>query len=259
MRKSVCFLLFFPLFLSGTAAADTIGLRVGLYADIPDALADERQYFLTPQLEYKQAFGKLDVYAGVEYSFSLTGLYPQFFFAEEGLTLHIPPGPRSEFRLALHNENELRFNPDRKDGRGRGRVKPQAAYSLFLPPGDFSLALAAPFSYSLWGEEEGGRPLGLEAAAAYVAPFWLGLEAVAHFAADPADFEGMDYGLNYTGDQFYGELTFTEREYFKRLSLRAEFNYFFEFFILLASLELRNLENRDIPALAPALGIKYRF
>jgi hypothetical protein len=262
MRKPVCFLLFFSLFLSGTAGADTLGLRAGLYVDSPDVLAEERQYFLTPQLEYKHAFGKLDIYARGEYSFSLTGLYPQFFFAEEGLAVHLPLGSRSEFRVALHNENDLRVNPDRDDGRGGGTVKPQAAYSLFLSPGDFSLALGTPLIYPLWGGEGmGAAQFGFEVTAAYVSPFWLGFEAAANFIAAPsaAVFEGMKFAVNYTGDQFYGELAFTAKESFKHLSLKAEFDYFFDFFIAVAGVELRNPGNRNALALAPALGIKYRF
>jgi hypothetical protein len=256
MQKPVCFFLVFSLFLCG-AMADTIGLRAGLYVGSPDAAADERQYFLTPQLEYKHTFGNFDVYARGEYTFSLTGIYPQFFFAEEGFAAHLPLGSHSEFQIRLHNENNFRFNPDQSGGR----VKPEVSYGLFLPPGDFSLALGTPLLYPLWyGEGIGGAQFGFEATAAYITPFWLGFEAVANFITAPsAFFEGMKFAVNYTGDQFYGELALKVRDSLEYFSLKAEFDYLFNFFILWGALEAGNLADIAEAALAASAGIKYRF
>ncbi|MDR2402611.1 MAG: hypothetical protein LBD78_01110 [Spirochaetaceae bacterium] len=256
MRNPVCFLLSFSLLLCGTAAADTFGLRAGFYVDSPDVLADERQYFLTPQLEYKHPFGNFDIYARGEYSFSLTGPYPQFFFAEEKIAFHLPLGSRSEFQVRLHNENALRFNPD----WGGGRVKPEVSYGLFLPPGDFSLALGLPLIYPSRGGGNREARFGFDVTAAYITPFRLGFEAAANVIAAPsAVFEGMKFAANYTGDQFYGELAFTAGDSFGYYRLKAEFDYFFNFLILWGALEAGNLANPEAAALAAAVGIKYRF
>ncbi|MDR2102861.1 MAG: hypothetical protein LBP42_02020 [Treponema sp.] len=238
--------------------ADPIGLRVGLYADSPDILADQREYFLTPQLEYEHSFRNFAFHIEGEYTFALGEAFPQFFFAEEGITARLPLGPRSEFQLGLQNENDFRFNPDRADGRGSGRVKPELGYGLFLPPGDFSLSLGAPLAYFLWG---GDNPLfSLEARAAYTTPFWLGIEAAAAFNVVPdAGFEGLEFAVNYTQDPFYGRLVFKAKESLGYFSLKAELDYFFNFFILKAGAELKNLGSRDALTLAPAVGIKYRF
>jgi hypothetical protein len=257
MRKPVYLLLFLSLFYPGIAVAD-IGLRPGLYIDVPDVMADEREYFLTPQLEYTHAFGYVDVYAKGEYTFSLTDLYPQFLFGEERIAARLPLGSRSEFRAALRNENELRIDPDHDDGQGAGRATPELQYTLFLPPGDFSLALGAPLTYPLWGGVDAG--FGLEAAAAYVTPFWLGFEARLDFTTIPAAcFDGMKFAVNYTGDQFYGELAFRAKDSWTYFTLRAELNYFFDFCIAWGALEAKDLGNRDNIVLAPAVGIKYRF
>ncbi|MDR2739610.1 MAG: hypothetical protein LBB68_07245 [Treponema sp.] len=257
MQKPICFLFLF-LSLCGAAAADTIGLRAGVYADTPDLTAEEQQFFISPQLEYEQSFGNFDVYAGGEYTFSLGKLYPRFFFAEERLGFRLPLGTRSEFRIGLRNENDLRFQPDRDGGEGGGRVKPEVSYGLFLRPGDFSLALGAPLSYPLWGGE--AASFGVEATAAYVTPFWLGFEAMVNLTAAPAAaFEGMKFAVNYTGDQFYGELALRAKESFSDFSLRAEFNYFFNFLIPWGALEAGNLTGIDAISLGAAIGIKYRF
>jgi hypothetical protein len=238
--------------------ADTIGLRVGLFADSPDVLVDNRQYFLSPLLEYEQRFGNVDIYAGGEYTFSLTGIYPQFFFAEERIGVHLPLNSRSEFQLKLQNENNFRFSPREDGGEGAGRVQPALSYGLFLSVGDISLALGAPLTYPLWGGEN--ILVGLEPRVIYVTPFWLGFEAALKFIAAPAaSFDGMEFAVNYTQDQFYGELAFNAEESFGYFSLKAEFDYFFNFFILKIGLELGNLGNLDALTLAPALGIKYRF
>ncbi|MDR2403918.1 MAG: hypothetical protein LBD78_07805 [Spirochaetaceae bacterium] len=242
--------------------ADTIGLRAGLYMDSPDLIADDRQFFLTPQLEYEHSFGKFDVYGKGQYTFSLTGLYPQFFFAEEWFAFHLPLTSLSEFRIGLHNENELRIKPDQNGGGGR--VKPEAGYALFLPPGDISLALGLPLAYPLggWGTTGDTRDtrFGLEMTAAYVTPLWLGFEAVANLIAAPVtSFDSIKFALNYTGDQFYGELAFRGKESFSYFSLKAEFNYFFDFLILWGALEAGDLANPDALTLGAAAGIKYRF
>jgi hypothetical protein len=257
MRQTVVFFLCFSLFCPGIAVAD-IGLRPGLYIDVPDVTADQREYFLTPQLEYVHAFQHFDVYAKGEYTFGLTALYPQFLFAEERIAAFLPLGSRSEFRAALRNENGLRIDPDHDGGQGSGRATPELKYSLFLPPGNFSLALGAPLAYPLWGETD--TCFGLEVTAAYVTPFWLGFEARMDFTTIPAArFDGMKFAVNYTGDQFYGELAFRAKDSFTYFTLKAEFNYFFNFVILWGALEAKDLGNRDNIALAPAIGVKYRF
>ncbi|MDR2785282.1 MAG: hypothetical protein LBB83_05150 [Treponema sp.] len=257
MRKSVCFLILF-LSLFELAIADTIGLRAGIYADSPDVLADSRQFFLTPQIEYKHTFGNFDIYARGEYTFNLTALYPQFLFAEERIAAHLPLGSRSEFQLRLFNEDDFRFNPDKDDGRGGGRVKPELSYGLFLPPGEISLALGSPLTYPLWNEED--ILFGLDVTAGYITPFWLGFEAAANFITVPAaGFDGMKFAVNYAGDQFYGELAFRARESFSYFTLKAEFDYSFDFFILWGTLEAGNLANASTLSLGAAVGIKYCF
>ncbi|MDR3172749.1 MAG: hypothetical protein LBU19_00735 [Treponema sp.] len=258
MRKPVCLFLFFTLLYCGTAAAD-IGLRLGAYLDIPDVMAEKRELFLTPQLEYIHTFGYFDIYAKGEYSLGLTSLYPQFCFAEERFALRFPLGSFSVFQAGLHNENDLRIDPDH--GRGGGIATPELKHSLSLPPGDFSLALGTPLSYPLWGGED--VIFGLELTGAYITPFWLGFEARMDFRTVPAArFEGLKFAVNYTGDQFYGELALGAKhrgDSFPYFTLKAEFNYFFNFFILWGALEAKDLGSRDHIILAPAVGIKYRF
>jgi hypothetical protein len=115
VQKLICFILFFSLFHPGIAGAD-IGLRPGLYIDVPDVMADKREFFITPQIEYGHAFGNFDVYAKGEYTFGFTAFYPQFFFAEERVAFRLPLGSRSLFRIALRNENDLRMDPDHDGG-----------------------------------------------------------------------------------------------------------------------------------------------
>jgi hypothetical protein len=257
MQKPAC-LLFLFLSLCGAAAADTIGLRAGIYADTPNLTAKKPQFFVTPQLEYEHSFGRFDVYGRGQYTFSLNGFYPQFFFAEERLAFRLPLGTRSEFGIGLHNENDLRLQPDQDGGEGGGRVKPEVSYRLFLRPGDISLALGGPLSYSFWGGE--AAFFGIEATAAYVTPFWLGFEAMVNLTAAPVTaFEGMKFGVNYTGDQFYGELALRAKDSFSYFTLRAEFNYFFNFLIPWGALEAGNLTGVDALTLGAALGIKYRL
>lgn len=236
--------------------ADTIGLWAGLYVDSSDVLADTRDYFLTPGLEYEHSFGNFDIHLRGDYTFTLTDFFPQFCFADEKITAHLPLGSLSEFLLGVHNENAFRFDPEK--GQGQGQVKPELGYGVFLPGGDISFALASPVSYSLWGGED--TRFGLDVTAAYVAPFWLGFRAVAKFiAARDAAFDGMEFAVNYAQDQWYGELSFNAEESLEYLSLKAEFDYFFNFFVLKAALEFGGLGDRDTLTLAPALGIQYRF
>jgi hypothetical protein len=257
MQKLICLFIFFSLFSLEIAVAD-IGLRPGLYIEIPDATADQKEYFLTPQLEYTHTFRHFDVYAKVEYTFGLTALYPQFFFAEERFAAFLPLGSRSEFRAALRNENDLRIDPDHDDGQGEGRVTPELKYSLFLPAGDFSLALGSPLTYPVWGKAD--NCFGLEVTAAYFTPLWVGFEALMDFKTIPAALvDGMKFAVNYTEDQFYGELAFRAKDSFTYFTLKAEFNYFFNFVILWGTLEAKNLSNRDNLVLTPEVGIKYRF
>jgi hypothetical protein len=258
MKKSLCFFLFFFLFLCGALMADTIGLRAGLYADSPDVLTDKRQYFLSPHLEYERRFGNIDVYAEGEYTFNLTGLYPQFFFTEERIGLHLPLDSRSEFQFKLQNENDIRFDPEKGGGQGVGRVQPAVSYGLFFLWGDISLALGLPLTYSMWGGEN--TRFGLEPRAAYVTPFWLGFEAAVTFVAAPAvSFDGMEFAINYTGEQYFGELAFKAEESFSSFRVKVEFNYFFNFFIIKAGVEVGNLTDTNALTLGPAIGIKYRF
>jgi hypothetical protein len=239
--------------------ADTIGLWAGLYAGSSDVLADDRDYFLTPALEYEQSFGNFDLHVGAEYTFSLTRFYPQFFFGEEKIAAHLPLGSLSEFLFTLHNENELRFDPDRDGNMGSGRVRPELSYAWFLPLGDISLGLGSPISYPLWGAED-SFVFGIDASAAYVAPFWLGFRAVARFIAAPdAAFDGMEFAVNYTQDQYFGELAFKAEKSLDYFSLKAEFDYFFNFLVLKAAVELGGLGDLDTLTLTPAIGIQYRF
>ncbi|MFP3089616.1 hypothetical protein LQZ21_04750 [Treponema sp. TIM-1] len=255
MRKPVCVFLCFFLLRCLSVAADTIGFRGGLFIDSPDILAKERDFFLAPQIEYEKSFGRFDVYLGGQYALHLLKFSPQFFFAEEKFAAHLPLGPRSEFQVRLHNENELRFNPS---GGSGGRVQPELAWGLSLPLGDISLALGAPLFYPTG--TGGDLRFGLAGTAAYVTPFWIGVRAGATFIAAPAPvFDGMEFGVNYTGDQYFGELTFKAQDSFGYFSLNVDFSYFFDFFIIKAGIELGNLSNMDAITLAPALGIKYRL
>jgi hypothetical protein len=259
MGKPVCFFLILFLFLCGAAGADTIGLRLGLFADSPDVLAEERQYFLTPNLEYKQRFGNVEVYAGGEYTFSLAGLYPQFLFAEERLGFHLPLSAHAEFLIKLHNENDFRFNPAEANGEGAGRTQPSLGYGLFFPWGELSLALGTPLAYPLWGGDK-DIIFGLEPRLAYISPFWLGFEAAGKFVMLPdPDAEGMEFTVNYAQDQLYGALIFDVAESFDYFSLKAELDYSFNFVILKGGIKLGNLADFDTLALAASIGIKYRF
>jgi hypothetical protein len=256
MGKPVFFFLIFSLSLRGAAMADTIGLRIGLFADSPDVLADERQFFLSPKVEYKQRFGNIEIHAGGEYTFSLAGLYPQFCFAEEQLGFYLPLGSHSEFQIKLHNENDFHFSPD--EGEGWGRAKPSLGYGLFFPWGELSLALGAPLDYPLWTGED--LIFGLEPRLAYVAPFWLGFEAAGKFITVPdRSVDGMEFAVNYAQDQLYGALVFDVAESFGYFSLKAEFDYFFNFIILQGGVSLGNLAYPEALALAASVGIKYRF
>jgi hypothetical protein len=260
MRNFFWIFLIFSIFPGICAMADTIGLWTGLYAGSSDVLADDREYFLTPALEYEQSFGNFDLHAGAEYTFSLTDFFPQFFFGEEKIAAHLPLGSFSEFLFILHNENELRFAPDRMGGDlGSGRVRPELSYGLSLPPGDISLALGSPISYPLWGAGDAFL-LGIDVSAAYVAPFWLGFRAVATFIAAPdAGFDGIEFAVNYTQDQYFGELAFKAEKSLDYFSLKAEFDYFFNFLVLKAAAELGGLGDLDTLTMTPAIGVQYRF
>jgi hypothetical protein len=247
-------LLFFLLFRCPPVPGDTVGFRGGLFIDSPDILAEEKDLFLAPQIEYERSFGLFDLYLGGQYAFHLTKFAPQFFFTEETFAAHVPLGSRSELQFRLHNETELRFSP----GGGSGRVQPGAAWGLFLPLGDISLALGAPLFYP--AGDSGGFRFGLAGEASYITPIWLGVRAAATFIIVPAPvFDGMEFAVNYTGDQYFGELAFKAEDAFGRFSLKAEFNYFFNFFIIKGGLELGNLGTVEAITLAPALGIKYRL
>jgi hypothetical protein len=238
--------------------ADTLGFRAGFYLDSPDLLTDEQDYFLTPRLEYERSFGNFDLYLGGEYTFHLLKFFPQFFFAEEKIAAHLPLGSRGDLQFRLQNENEILINPDEDNGWDAGWVKPELGGGLFLAPGNFFLALGLPLRYGSRYMED--ILFGLDATAAYTTPFRIGFEAVLNFIVIPAAaFDGMKFTVNYTQDQFYGEMAFNAKEAFGYFSLRAEFDYLFNFFVLNAALELGNLSVRDAMTLAPAIGIKYRF
>jgi hypothetical protein len=150
------------------------------------------------------------------------------FFAEEQIGIHLPLNSQSEFQLKLQNENSLRFNPDEDNGEGAGKARPTLSYSQFLSWGDITLALGTPLTYPLWGGE--GILFGIEPKIAYITPFWLGFKTALKFIAAPApSFDGMEFAVNYTQNQFYGALTFNAKESFNYFSLKAEFNYFFNF------------------------------
>jgi hypothetical protein len=261
MGKSFCSFLIFFLFLSGAAMADTIGLRLGLFVDTPDvsaALEDWQQLFLTPQVEYKQRFGNVDVYAGGEYTFGLAGLYPQFLFAEERIGLHLPLAASSEILIKLQNKNDFRFNPE-EDGEAAGRALPSVGYGLFLPWGELSLALGTPLDYPLWGGE-GDIILSLEPRLAYISPFWVGIEAAGKFVMLPdPSVDGMEVAVNYAQDQLYGALIFDVAESWEYFSLKVEADYSFNFIILKGGIKVGNLADLDALALAVSVGIKYRF
>ncbi|MDR0760184.1 MAG: hypothetical protein LBF74_08750 [Treponema sp.] len=264
MRKPVFFLLVFSLVGCFPVLADTLGFRVGLSVDSPDAPVEEKDLFLTPKLEFERPLGNFDLYAGTEYSFHLTTFFPQFFFAKEAIAAHLPFGSLWEILLTLENENTLLVDPDRDSEWIGGRVSPGAGAGLFLPAGDFSLALDFPIDYCaalprlMPGQEK--ALFGLDLTAAYISPFWIGIRAAANFILNPdTALDGAEFALTYGEDQFYGELAFKAAESLGYFSIRAQFDYFFDFFILSAGVEAGNLGNRDEITLAPALGIKYRF
>ncbi|MDR0629218.1 MAG: hypothetical protein LBG24_06230 [Treponema sp.] len=257
MRKSICLFLIF--FLCGTAAADKIGLSVGLYGDgfyLWDT--DRKDYFLTPLIEYDHSFGKVDLHLKGEYTFCLTHPFPQFLFAEEKIAVHLPLGSLSEFQFGLQNEQDLLFNPEDHRGRGSGTVEPELSYALFLPPGEISLALGSPWTYRMWGRRD--SRFGLDLTAAYSTPFWLGFKVTANFILIPdAVVEGMEAAVNVLQDQFYVELAFNIRESFGYFSLTPEFDYLFNFFTFWVSVEFGNIGYGNTLTIAPALGVKYRF
>jgi hypothetical protein len=240
--------------------ADKIGLSAGLYGEgfyLWDT--DIKEYFLTPLVAYDRSFGKVDLYVRGEYTFGLTTLFPQFFFAEEKIAVHLPLGSLSEFQCRLSHETDLRINPEDATGRGSGRVSPELGYALFLPPGEISLAAGLPWTYRMWG---GGDSLfGLDVSAAYTTPFWLGFKALAHFILTPdAGFEGMEAAVNLRGDQFYAELAFNAKESFGYFSLTPEFDYLFNSFTFWGSVEFGDIGYYGHKvSISPGLGVKYRF
>jgi hypothetical protein len=238
--------------------ADKIGLSLGLYGDgfyLWDM--DWQDYFLTPLIEYDHSFGKVDLYVKGEYTFCLS-TFPQFFFSEEKIAVHLPLGSISEFQFRLQNEDELLFNPEENNGRGSGTVKPELSYGLFLPPGDVSLALGFPWTYKLWGRVD--TLFGLDLTATYSTPFWLGFKVAAHFILAPdAVVDGMEAAINLLQDQFYAELAFNVKESFGYFSLTPEFDYFFNSFTFWASVEFGDIGYGHTLSISPALGVKYRF
>jgi hypothetical protein len=235
-------------------SADTIGLRGGLFIDSPDILAEERDIFVAPQIEYENSFGRFDLYLGGHYAVNIPKIFPQFLFVEEKFAAHLPLGSQSEIQVRLRNENELRFDPN----GGGGRVQPEVAWGLSLPLGDLSLALGVPLFYPVG--TGGDLSFGVEGGASYITPFWIGVRAAATFIVAPSPvFEGMEAGVNYTGDQYFGELAFKAKDSFNFFSITLEFNYFFNFFIIKAGIELGNLTTPGAITLGPALGIKYRL
>jgi hypothetical protein len=257
-EKRFCFFLFFLLFWRGSAQADTLGFRAGFYLDSPDLLSDERDYFITPRLEYGRSFQNFDLHFLGEYSFHLFEFLPQFFFAEETFAARLPLGSRADLQFRIRNENEVLIDPDGDNGRVVGAVKPELGGGLFPAAGDFSLNMGFPLGY-------GSRPaedffFGLDPMAAYASPFGVGIEVIFNFLVAPSPaFDGMELALKYTHDQFYGRIAFKARESFDFFSLKAEIDYFFDFFILNIALEWGNLSVRDAMTLAPAIGIEYRF
>jgi hypothetical protein len=224
----------------------------------PGLFTGDRDYFITPLLEFERSFGNFDLYLGGGYSLHLVKLFPQSLFTEEKIATHLPLGSLAELQFRLQNETEIRIDPEGDNGGSGGRVKPELGGGLFLAPGDFSLALGLPLSY---GSRAGKNILfGIDLTAAYTSPFQIGIEATLNFiTASAAAVDGVECTLNYTQDQFYGGLTFKAAKSFDYFSIKAEFDYFFDFFIINAALKLGNLSVRDAITLAPAIGIKYRF
>ncbi|MDR0722349.1 MAG: hypothetical protein LBF75_06085 [Treponema sp.] len=257
MRKSICLFLIF--FLGGTAMADKIGLSLGLYGEafyLWDT--DRKDYFLTPLIEYDHSFGKVDLYVKGEYTFCLTNIFPQFFFSEEKIAVHLPLGSLSEFQFRLKNEQDLLFDPVENQGRGSGTVKPELSYALFLPPGEIALALGSPWTYRMWGRRDSF--FGLDLTATYSTPFWLGFKVAANFIFIPdAVVEGMEAAISLMQDQFYAELAFNIQESFSYFSLTPEFNYLFNFFTFWASVEFGGMGYGNRLTISPTLGVKYRF
>jgi hypothetical protein len=256
MRKVLSIFLVFSV--CGSALADTIGFRAGLSVDSPDVRAEEKDLYLTPMLEFDQSFGNIDLYADAEYSFHLTKFFPQFFTGEEKITAHLPFGSHWELQLRVDNENTLFVDPDQGSEWTSGRVSPGVGTALFFPAGDFSLDADFPITYRT--ENGGDIRTGIDLTAAYVSPFWIGIRVAANFIRTPhSAFDGMEYALTFEQDQFYSELAFKASESFDYFSLRAQFDYFFNFWILNIGLEAGNLGVWDAVTLAAAVGIKYRF
>lgn len=251
MRKLLVFFLFF--FLGSTAMADKIGLNLGLYGERFYLLdTDTEDYFLTPLLEYDHSFGTVDLYLKGEYTFCLTNPFPQFFFSKEKITAHLPLSSASELQFRLTNETNVRFNPDRNDGR----VQPELGYGLVFPAGDVSLALGFPLTYQFGGSAD---PLfGVALTAAYSTPFWLGLKAMADWTlVSEVAFDTLELVINFMQDQFYAEIAFKATESFDYLSLTPEFDYFIDSFTFWAGMEFGGLG--CTLSISPTIGVKYRF
>jgi hypothetical protein len=244
----------------GLASADPIGLTAGLGLGFGN-VADEAVIGITPQIEFENSFGNLDVYLDAEYAIEFADPNANHdLYLEEELGYNLSFSETSRLSFIVNNQNDFHIAPKAEGNIAGGVIDPAVRYTHTLGFGDLFGQVGLPIAYRNQdaGDDEAG--LGVYAKLGWDSVFGLGAELTLNYGIKPdAEYAETELLLTYEQETFYAEVDVVAAKAFKSFTITPEFDYYLGAFTLWTSVEFGNLGGDEDVSISPTIGVKYSF
>jgi hypothetical protein len=245
----------------GLVSAEPVGLTAGLGLGFGN-VADEAVIGITPQIEFENSFGNLDVYIDAEYTIEFDSDANHALYLEEELGYNLPFSEISKLSFIVNNQNDFHIAPKAEGNIAGGTVDPAVRYTHTLGFGDLFGQVGLPITYRNQyipaSDDEAG--LGVYAKLGWGSTFGLGTELTLNYSIKPnAEYAETELLLTYEQETFYAEVDIVAAKAFESFTITPEFDYYLGAFTFWASVEFGNLGDDEDISITPAIGVKYSF
>jgi hypothetical protein len=259
-------MVFFVLTIAcGFVMAEGLGLDVGVdftFVDVTDV--GDSSYLLTPNVEYANSFGDVDVDIYFEYPVGFgteDEEISQQPYLEEEVGYNLSLGEASTLSFILNNNNTFLLSPELPDGFNKllGTVEPSVLFNQAFGFGDLYAQVGFPIDY-LPEAENGDIGIGSYLLLGFAHGSGFGAELTFNLALSPdSEYAETELLLSYERDAIYAGLDVVADKEFKVFTITPEFDYSINALTLWANVELDGIGSDGDVIISPTVGVKYSF
>ena len=259
--KKLLILLAALALVTGFAAAEDLGITVGLEFSIDSVNDDGRVPYITAIGAYENAFfdGALDFYTELNFWMALkkdnSSVLPMGLWWDVALGYNFSFGKISNVSILLENELDIELPPDPNFS---GIFTPGLYYTHDLKIGEVNCTLNFPFYYA----KDDDLGIGFDIIWGWNSYFGLGMKLAGNHMIKPGfDFDSCDLTVSYSADSFYVgvKTTFPAGMKTNGFTIKPTFEYYFDAFVFYANCKFAGVGSVAGMTISPALGVLFSF